>query len=361
MPFSLYRQTAHRNLTHRRRNALHALPLAHRKLLFHESIDYLQSLDQLDAAIENNALLSESIYKFSVIAFGVTSEALEDPKFLDLASAEDVDKVRSTLKQFYRDWSKEGEEERRVCYGPILQELDRRFGDGERGKINVLVPGAGLGRLAFDIVVAGYASQGNEFSFHQLMASNYILNCTSHENQHTIHPFINGFSNHRTRASHLRSVQIPDVHAATLLSIPNEGYGPAGERFSMVAGDFIECYNTADAAGSFNVVATCFFIDTAVNIISYLETIWNVLSPGGVWINYGPLLWHYEEHPPPPGEQAGVELTLEELLKLVEMCGFKVVERRRGEKAGYIENTESMLRHEYEGEFWVAEKVEKNQ
>ncbi len=129
----------------------------------------------------------------------------------------------------------------------------------------------------------------------------------------------------------------------------------------MVAGDFIECYNTPEAAGSFNVVATCFFIDTAVNIISYLETIWNVLYPGGVWINYGPLLWHYEEHPPPPGEQAGVELTLEELLTLVEMCGFRVVERRKGGKAGYIENTESMLRHEYEGEFWVAEKVDRTE
>lgn len=41
---------------------------------------------------------------------------------------EDLDKVRSTMKQFYRDWSVEGEVERRACYGPIMEELDVRYG-----------------------------------------------------------------------------------------------------------------------------------------------------------------------------------------------------------------------------------------
>lgn len=34
-------------------------------------------------------------------------------------------------------------------------------------------------------------------------------------------------------------------------------------------------------------VATCFFIDTAHNVLDYIETIWNILKPGGVWINLG--------------------------------------------------------------------------
>lgn len=33
---------------------------------------------------------------------------------------------------------------------------------------------------------------------------------------------------------------------------------------------------------SFDCVATCFFIDTAHNIIDYLEVIYNCLKPGGV-------------------------------------------------------------------------------
>ena len=43
-------------------------------------------------------------------------------------------------------------------------------------EIKVLVPGAGLGRLAFEIAVLGFKAQGNEFSLHMLMVSNFILN-----------------------------------------------------------------------------------------------------------------------------------------------------------------------------------------
>lgn len=38
---------------------------------------------------------------------------------------------------------------------------------------------------------------------------------------------------------------------------------------------------------SWDCVATCFFIDTAHNVIEYVETIWKILKPGGVWINLG--------------------------------------------------------------------------
>ncbi len=32
-----------------------------------------------------------------------------------------------------------------------------------------------------------------------------------------------------------------------------------------------------------NCVVTCFFIDTAHNIIDYVEKIWHILKPGGHW------------------------------------------------------------------------------
>jgi carnosine N-methyltransferase len=43
-------------------------------------------------------------------------------------------------------------------------------------EISVLVPGAGLGRLAFEIANLGFISQGNEFSLEMLLVSNFILN-----------------------------------------------------------------------------------------------------------------------------------------------------------------------------------------
>lgn len=39
----------------------------------------------------------------------------------------DQEKVQSTLKQFVRDWSAEGSEERKVCYQPIIDEIINQF------------------------------------------------------------------------------------------------------------------------------------------------------------------------------------------------------------------------------------------
>lgn len=36
---------------------------------------------------------------------------------------------------------------------------------------------------------------------------------------------------------------------------------------------------------------TLFFIDTAHNVLDYLDQIYRSLVPGGWWINEGPLLW----------------------------------------------------------------------
>jgi carnosine N-methyltransferase len=41
--------------------------------------------------------------------------------------AQDVDRVITTLKQIVRDWSIEGIEERKLCYGLILDELKKLF------------------------------------------------------------------------------------------------------------------------------------------------------------------------------------------------------------------------------------------
>ena len=75
----------------------------------------------------------------------------------------DVERVQSTLKQFVRDWSEYGEPEREMCYTPILEEIENLFGhfnSAQRYNIKMLVPGAGLGRLAYEIASRGYVCQG---------------------------------------------------------------------------------------------------------------------------------------------------------------------------------------------------------
>lgn len=41
-------------------------------------------------------------------------------------------------------------------------------------------------------------------------------------------------------------------------------------------------------------LSVCLCVDTAPNIVEYIETIYKLLKPGGVWINLGPLLYHWQ-------------------------------------------------------------------
>lgn len=88
-----------------------------------------------------------------------------------------MDKVVTTLKQIVRDWSNDGKQERDICYRPILNDLNELYDSiGEKRKISILVPGCGLGRLAFEIAKLGFKCEGNEFSMFMLITSNFILN-----------------------------------------------------------------------------------------------------------------------------------------------------------------------------------------
>jgi len=39
-----------------------------------------------------------------------------------------------------------------------------------------------------------------------------------------------------------------------------------------------------------NAVCTTFFLDTAHNIIDYIENIYRILQPGGYWLNFGKII-----------------------------------------------------------------------
>ncbi|TFK75538.1 N2227-domain-containing protein [Pluteus cervinus] len=258
----------------------------------------------------------------------------------------DMDKIRSTLKQFVRDWSEEGKLERDVCYEPMKGALLQHFSD--RHKLRVLVPGAGLGRLAYDVASLGFTCQGNEFSHYMLLASFFILNRTESIGKYTIFPYIHSFSNIGALDAMLRPIKIPDVLPTAL---------PLQANFSLVAGDFEEVYGvTSNAAepqhGKWDAILTCFFIDTAKNIINYLRIIHSILAPGGVWINLGPLLWHWENN---TTNDLSVELTLEEVKTLARTMGFTLSNERTIETT-YTNNSQSMLNYIYQAAFWTATK-----
>lgn len=215
-----------------------------------------------------------------------------------------------------------------------------------------------LGRLLFETCKEGYNVEGNELSYHQLIASSWVLNQTHRAEQYTLFPFVSDFSNVVSRADQLQMVKIPDVHPATALAATDVAAGESGfDRMRMTAGEFTELYNATKYKDHFNAVATVYFVDTAPNMIRYIQTVHNCLKSGGIWINLGPLLWHFVA--PPNREWADgqhghksagvanqrcVELSDEEVLMLLQKFGFEVEEKEVvHEGSGYIQNPNSML------------------
>ncbi|XP_058071719.1 uncharacterized protein LOC131220871 isoform X3 [Magnolia sinica] len=258
----------------------------------------------------------------------------------------DVDKVRCIIRNIVRDWALEGQRERDQCYKPILEELDRLFPNRCKTRPPCcLVPGAGLGRLALDISCLGFASQGNEFSYYMMICSSFILNHTQTAGEWTIYPWIHSNCNSLSDDDQFRPIKFPDIHPAS-----------AGitEGFSMCGGDFVEVYNDLSQHGAWDAVVTCFFLDTAHNIVEYIEIISRILKDGGVWINLGPLLYHFADTYGPEDEMS-IELSLEDVKKVAFDNGFKL-EMEKTIETTYTANLRSMMQTHYFAAFWTMKK-----
>ena len=180
--------------------------------------------------------------------------------------------------------------------------------------------------MPFELAVKGYSSQGNEFSYFMLIASHFILNMTTKKEEFTVYPFIHNLSNNFTEAQLFREVKFPDVLPVEYLNEDSD--------FSMTAGEFVEIYLKQPSntliyyIDTWDCVITCFFIDTANNILQYIDVISRTLKEGGVWINFGindfnsigPLLYHYTElH-----SECSIELSWEELKQIIPKFGFDI-------------------------------------
>ena len=60
-------------------------------------------------------------------------------------------------------------------------------------------------------------------------------------------------------------------------------------------------------------------MDTARNIIDYVEKIWSILKPGGYWLNFGPLLYHFSDD----ANEDSIEISYEQLKFVIQKVGFK--------------------------------------
>lgn len=176
-----------------------------------------------------------------------------------------------------------------------------------------------------------------------LIASNFILNRCLLDNQFEIYPFCHQFVNNLKRNDPLRSCRFPDVS-------PFQN-PPKGE-MNMIAGDFVQVYGDASQHESWDCICSCFFIDCANNIVEFLEIIYRILRPGGIFINYGPLLYHYCDAP----NEFSIEPSYEDLKEIIEKIGFKFLKENTKVRSKYSQNPSSMAQLEYDSVFFVVQK-----
>ncbi|CAF9925696.1 MAG: hypothetical protein HETSPECPRED_005900 [Heterodermia speciosa] len=340
-------------------------------------INFLATLERVDDAIDENADIASEILAHGLSAFGLNSQPQgQSLDWRGTATPEDLSKARTTINQIYRDWSAEGLAERNVCNGPVLDDIDKIFGHvSDKARVRILVPGAGLARLVFDLCRKGFTTEGNEVSYHQLIASSWMLNHTQRSRQFKLYPFVCNFNNIVSREHQLQAVEVPDVHPSTELEqTDGTRLSAVGDRMTMSASEFVIHYGDGAHHEVFDAVVTVFFIDTAPNVLRYIEVVRSCLKKGGAWINIGPLLWHFGDRASrdTPGisessmsgietgiEEAGsVELTVEEVLLLIEQMGFAIEKHEiRDGGAGYIQNPESLLLNVYRLSHWIARKL----
>ncbi|XP_053322733.1 carnosine N-methyltransferase [Spea bombifrons] len=337
--FSCYGTHIHERVK-RTETQFKSLPKSQQNLL----PNFLSNLDRIRQCIDHNQEILQMIVDDCTDMFENKEYGSNGHRKRTPASTFDMDKLKSTIKQFVRDWSEDGKSEREACYQPIIQEILKYFPRDkcDVANINVLVPGAGLGRLAWEITRHGYSCQGNEWSFFMLFSSNFVLNRCSQINAFKLYPWVHQFSNNRSLTDQIRPVYFPDV---------NPHHLPPDANFSMTAGDFQEIYTEAS---SWDCVATCFFIDTAHNVLDYIEIIWKILKPGGIWINLGPLLYHFENL----ANELSIELSYEDIKTVMLQQGFLIEVERESVTTTYTANSSSMMKYIYDCIFFVARKPE---
>ncbi|KAI2499077.1 hypothetical protein MHU86_15407 [Fragilaria crotonensis] len=203
------------------------------------------------------------------------------------------DSVHQIVAHLVRDWTLEGASARSSVYDWCRKQV-------KGTKRSILVPGAGLGRLAWDLSQDGHWVEANEVSVTMAAVAYHLFQNTP---RFVIYPFATDFFVNEVNSKlRFQSVKV---------NRPNTSV--AGH-LSYTIGDFVRIYGSQQSS-SYDVVVTCFFLDTATNVLEYFAVLSNVLRMGGQWINIGPLQWHTNAHLQPAAD---------ELKKLIPIFGFRI-------------------------------------
>jgi len=246
--------------------------------------------------------------------------------------------MASVFLHLFRDWSSHCEHVDRTTYQAAVDELTKRVKPGAQ----VLVPGAGLARLAAKIAKEGYVVESNEASRLFLTFADFTLNRARGAD---VYPLAHVFSENFGYQQQYVQTNIPSPTPASFAT-SKEGSGKA--LFSMVPGDFSKLYcKGGKAHRKFDAIVTCFFLDTVVDVCELVQVLDDLLEEGGLWINVGPLNWRKE---------ARLKLNWSEIVTLWKGLGYDFEVNSRSDCDYHMPRGEKMYTESYTCALSVATK-----
>jgi carnosine N-methyltransferase len=291
------------------------------------SFNYKERINRLKSAIELNQQFLNELIKI----YNLPESYYKDIDKDELINSRFFEQKFMTNVFIYtvRDWTEERRQERIDNYNDIINDVikylpkDKKEKDKERYKI--LIPGCALNRLGYELAKNGYDVEGNDYLFLNGIFSDYIFN-KSKKNNNSIEPFIYTFKNFLNEDDAFKKFSFPNIDINLK---DKDKFG----KMKMVVGDFIAIYN--NIKDFYDCVITCFFIDTAENVIEYIDIIYNVLKKGGIWINFGPLSYHFSNFP----DRLCIELPYDKLKEVIINYKFEYIfENFKDTYFGYMDN-----------------------
>lgn len=325
-----------------------------------EEVGYLKKLTKIDQSIVKNQKMLSAVVENSVKDFGLSFKDFDLLNYSNNNSNNSSTNYRvvEALGHYMRDWSREGDVELKHMLLYIKQQLNEAIPVNERANTCIIVPGSGLGRIAHEIASIGDdenskfgAVHAVEYSGLMHLCNQFIYSTGDKTQQYDIYPYIHSCSNFTNSATQFRPSTIHvNQSKPKNLSIDHEDF---------------RYFHIPDDKNYVNViVVSAFFIDTAENLIDYMDCIQRLTSPSkdnsiknGYWINIGPLKY---------GTAARVELNVEELSKVRKEMGwndinsFTSIEHSNSEDrlVGYMTDTQSMWQGYYGLNMWNSQRKE---